>query len=70
MAVLISKPNTTPIAFVRRGVAKENVVAVAQTTAKIAVMSITFPQKPSTLSPRSGRQASENADVHAYERAS
>ena len=59
MAVLTSKPNTTPIAFVKRGVANENVVAVAHTTAKIAVTSITLPQKPSTLSPSNGRQASE-----------
>ena len=58
-AVLTSKPNTTPIALVKRGVANEKVVAVAHTTAKIAITSITLPQNPSTLSPNRGRQASE-----------
>ena len=32
--VLASNPHTVPKAFVRSGVASENVVAVAQTTAK------------------------------------
>ena len=59
IAVVTSKPNTEPIALVSRGVAREKVVAVAHTTAKIAITSITLPQKPSTLSPRRGRQASE-----------
>ena len=57
--VVTSNPNTTPIPFVNRGVANENVVAVAHTTAKMAIISITCPRKPSTLSPKSGRHASE-----------
>ena len=44
----------------RSGVARENVVAVPAINAKIAIKSMTFPIHPSTLSPKRGRQASEN----------
>ena len=42
------------------GVAKENVVAVAHTMAKMAIISMIFPIDPSTLFPNSGLTASEN----------
>ena len=53
-------PNTWLIAAERSGVASENVVAVPAINAKMAIKSMVFPIQPSTLSPRSGRQASEN----------
>ena len=56
---LVEMPNTDAKAEAKRGVAKENVVAVAQTIAKTATISITLPQGPSTLSPIKGRTASE-----------
>ncbi len=41
----------------RSGVARENVVAVPARSAKTAIRSISFPAIPSTLFPRTGRQA-------------
>jgi hypothetical protein len=51
-------PKTTDSALVSNGVAKEKVVAVAHTIANTAVISMTCPKIPSTLSPNKGRIAS------------
>ena len=52
-------PNTRLKAMERRGVARENVVAVPARRAKTAVRSMSLPQRPSTRPPRSGLHASE-----------
>ena len=70
MAVVTSKPNTLPIALVSRGVASEKVVAVAQTTAKIAIISIPHPIDHLPYHQRADDKLQRNADAHAFERAS
>ena len=57
---LVDIPKTDANADAKSGVAKENVVAVAHTIAKIATMSISLPKEPSTLFPKRGLTASEN----------
>ena len=52
-------PVNVEIPLDSKGVAKEKVVAVAQTMENIAVISIIFPKLPSTFLPSSGRHASE-----------
>ena len=57
--VLCGMPVTVLMAPARSGVARENVVAVPARSAKTAIRSMSFPARPSTLFPRTGRQASE-----------
>ena len=56
---LSGRPVRADIPLDRRGVASENVVAVAQMMEKMAIMSITLPHAPSTRLPNKGRHASE-----------
>lgn len=70
MTVLTPKPNTTPIALVKRGVANEKVVAVAQTTAKIAVTSITLPKIHQPYHQATDGKLQKNAADHVCAHAS
>ena len=56
---VLKRPVTVLMAPARSGVARENVVAVPARSAKTAIRSMSFPARPSTLFPRTGRQASE-----------
>ena len=56
---LSEMPNTLHNAADNKGVARENVVAIPASIARMAVISMSLPHFPSTLSLSNGRHASE-----------